>query len=199
MQMRNLVVLACAVAAACCLANCTGAPETLEANETPIDLDAGYRVGDVIEAEAVVVNDGILEEIVPMVEFECSGVVYTKKKDRQDGFEYSVTLVFGELAEPAVFEHLVNEGTMNKKFDDGFVLDNAYFKSHVAAFYLRPATENVSKALRQLEVGDPVRLIGDFVYLKTQKGTLKTSLNPKAFKCKYAYLTGIDTDEFSYR
>jgi hypothetical protein len=197
--MRTLFYLAWVVAVACCLLDCSGSSSAPEANDRPIDTDEGYLVGDVMEEEIIPINDGILEGMIPMVEFECSGVVYAKKKDRQDGIEYNLTLVHGNLAEPAVFDHLVNDGTMGKEFDDGFVLDHRYFKSHIAAFYLHAATDSVRKALGRLAVGDPVRLIGHFVHLKTQQGVLKTDLNPDRFKCKYVYLTGIDTDDFIYR
>ncbi len=133
-----------------------------------------------------------------MVEFECSGVVYKKKKDRQDGFEYSVTLAFGKLAESPIFSYLKENGAMNKEFEGGFVLDTSYFQSHIAAFYVRSASTNIQKAVGSLEEGDQVRLKGYFVNLKTKNGILKTSLNPDEFKCKYVYLEQVDTPESIY-
>jgi hypothetical protein len=87
---------------------------------------------------------------------------------------------------------------MNKQFDDSFVLTSQYFRSHIAAFYVHSATENLEKAIKALKVGDPIRLRGDFVYLKTKNGLVKTSLNPVEFKCKYIYLTEIATAESIY-
>ena len=78
------------------------------------------------------------------------------KKDNQDGFHLSVTLVFGKPAAPDVCRYLVDDGAMNKQFDDGFVINNQYFRSHVATFYVHSATGNLEKAIKALNVGDPI-------------------------------------------
>lgn len=173
-------------------------PTPSNTNATPIDPEGGYIAGDVEEGEVIPAEDGVLEGVVPMTEFECSGRVYKLKKDRQDGFSHSVTLVFGKLASPGVFEYLVENGAMNKQFDDGFVLNNQYFRSHIAAFYVHSATDNLEKAINGLKVGNPIRLKGDLVYLKTKNGLIKTSLNPSEFKCKYIYLYEMATVESVY-
>lgn len=178
--------------------NSCGSPSPTIPNTTPIDTEEGYIAGDVEEGEVIPAEDGVLKGVIPMTEFECSGRVYKLKKDNQDGFSHSVTLVFGKLASPDVFRYLLDDGTMNKQFDNGFVLNNQYFRSHLAAFYVHSATENLEKAINALKVGDPIRLKGDFVYLKTKKGLVKTSLNPVEFKCKYIYLTEIATAESIY-
>jgi hypothetical protein len=178
--------------------NGCGSPTPSSVNTTPIDPEKGYFVGDVDEGEVIPIEDGVLEGVVPMVEFECSGRVYKVKKDNQDGFSHSVTLVFGKLASRGVFEYLVDDGAMNKQFDDGFVLNNQYFRSHIAAFYVHSATDNLEKAIKALKVGDPIRLKGDFVYLKTTNGLVKTSLKPEQFKCKYLWLYEMDTAESIY-
>ncbi|MGD9221948.1 MAG: hypothetical protein PVH22_01805 [Desulfobacteraceae bacterium] len=178
--------------------NGCGSPSPTSANTAPIDTEEGYIAGDVDESEVIPAEDGVLEGVIPMTEFECSGRVYKLKKDHQDGFSHSVTLVFGRLASPDVFKYLVDDGAMNKPFDDGFVLNKQYFKSHIATFYVHSATDNLEKAIKALKVGDPIRLKGDFVYLKTKNGLVKTSLNPVEFKCKYIYLTEIVTVESIY-
>jgi hypothetical protein len=175
-----------------------GSPTPTGANTTPIDTEEGYIAGEVEEAEVIPANEGILEGLVPMTEFECSGRVYKLKKDNQDGFSHSIILVFGKLASPEVFEYLVDDGSMNKRFDDDFVLNNQYFRSHTAAFYVHSATDNLEKAINALKGGEPIRLKGDFVYLKTRNGLLKTSLNPAEYKCKYIYLTEMATMESVY-
>ncbi len=178
--------------------NGCGSPSSTSANTTPIDTEEGYIVGDVDEGEVIPAEDGVLEGVIPMTEFECSGRVFKLKKDSQDGFSHSVTLVFGELASPDVFNYLIEDGAMNKQFDNGFILNQQYFRSHIAAFYVHSATKNLEKAINALKVGDPIRLKGDFVYLKTKNGLLQTSLNPVEFKCKYIYLTEIATVESIY-
>ena len=178
--------------------NGCSSPSPTSTNTTPIDTEEGYIAGDADEGEIIPVEEGVLEGMIPMTEFECSGRLYMLKKDNQDGFNHGVTIVFGKLASPDVFRYLVNDGAMNKQFDDGFVLNNQYFRSHVAAFYIHSATENLEKAIKALKVGDPIRFKGDFVYLKTKNGLVKTSLNPQAFKCKYIYLTEIATAESIY-
>ena len=176
------------------LLNGCGSPSPTSINTTPIDIEEGYVAGDVDEGEVIPTEDGVLKGVVPMTAFECSGRVYKLKKDHQDGFSHSVTLVFGKLASPDVFKYLVDDGVLNKQFDDGFVLNNHYFRSHIAAFYVHSATRNIEKTIKTLKVGDPIRLKGDFVYLKTKNGLVKTSLNPAEFKCKYIYLTEIATE-----
>jgi hypothetical protein len=178
--------------------NGCGSPSSTGVNTTPIDTEEGYIVGDVDEGKVIPAEDGALEGVIPMTEFECSGRVYKLKKDNQDGFSHSVVLVFGKLASPDVFRYLVDDGAFNKQFDDGFVLNNQYFRSHIAAFYVHSATENLEKAIKTIKVGDPIRLKGDFVYLKTKKGLVKTSLKPHEYKCKYIYLTEIATVESIY-
>jgi hypothetical protein len=178
--------------------NSCGSPSPTNANTTPIDTEEGYIASDVDEGEIIPAEEGVLKGVIPMTEFECSGRVYKLKKDHQDGFSHSVTLVFGKLASPDVFRYIVDDGTMNKQFDNGFVLNHQYFKSHIAAFYVHSATENLEKAISTLKVGDPIRLKGAFVYLKTKNGLVKTSLNPLEFKCKYIYLTEIATAESIY-
>ena len=178
--------------------NVCGSPTPSNANTAPIDPEEGYIAGDLDEGEIIPVKDGVLEGVVPMTEFECSGRVFNVKKDNQDGFSHSITLVFGKLASPGVFEYLVDDGAMNKQFDDGFVLNKQYFRSHIASFYVHSATDNLEKAINVLKVGNPIRLTGDFVYLKTKNGIVKTSLNPSQFKCKYIYLSDISTVEFIY-
>lgn len=178
--------------------NGCGSPTPSNVNTTPIDPEEGYIAGDIDEGEVIPVKDGVLEGVVPMIEFECSGRVFKVKKDNQDGFSRSVTLVFGKLASPGVFEYLVDDGAMNKQFDDGFVLSSQYFRSHIAAFYVHSATENLEKALNTLKVGNSIRLKGDFVYLKTKNGIVKTSLDPEEFKCKYIWLYEIATVESVY-
>jgi hypothetical protein len=167
-------------------------------NTMPIELEKGYVVADKVEGEFIPAEDGILKGLVPMVNFEYDGLVYMKKKDRQDGFGTSLTLVSGKLAEAKVFDYLVNNGAMNKSFDDGFVLDTRYFQSHTAAFYIHPATDNLQKAIATLKVGDEVRLKGSFVYLNTKRGLMQTSLNPDEFKCKYIFLSEMATKESVY-
>lgn len=175
-----------------------GSPTPTNVNTKPINTEEGYLTGAIDESETIPAKDGVLVGLVPMTEFECSGRVYKLKKDNQDGFSHSVTLVFGKLATPDVFDYLADNGTMSKRFDDGFVLTSQYFRSHIAAFYIHSATDNLEKAISALKVGAPIRLIGDFVYLKTKKGLLKTSLNPAEFRCKYIYLREIDTMESIY-
>lgn len=176
-----------------------GRPSPTRGNPTPIDATSGYAVTTPIrDASVIPADDGVLQGVIPMVDFECNGVVYMTKKDTQDGFDRSVTLAFGRLAEPPVFQHLVDDGATNTTFDDGFVLDTGYFRSHVAAFYVRPATVNVKKAIHSLDVGDHVRLKGQLVHLKTNRGTLETSLDPDQFKCKYAYITQVATEDSVY-
>jgi hypothetical protein len=167
-------------------------------NTMPIDLEKGYVAVDKVEGEFISAKDGVLEGLVPMVDFEFDGLVYMKKKDRQDGFDTSLTLVFGKLAEAKVFEYLVNNGAMNKSFDDGFILNAKYFQSHIATFYIHPATDNLEKAINALKVGDQIRLKGNFVYLSTKRGLIKTSLNPNEFKCKYIFLSEMATKESIY-
>lgn len=184
--------------ALCFMLNGCGSPSPTTANTTPIDTEEGYIAGDVDEGEVIPAEDGVLKGVVPMIEFECSGRIFKLKKDDQDGFSHSVTLVFGKLASPEVFKYLVDDGAMNKQFDDSFVLTNQYFRLHIAAFYVHSATDNLEKAVNALNVGDPIRLKGDFVYLKTKNGLVKTSLNPAEFKCKYIYLTEMATAESIY-
>jgi hypothetical protein len=167
-------------------------------NTKPIDLEKGYVVVDKVEGEFISAEDGVLKGLVPMANFEFDGLVYMKKKDQQDGFDTSLTLVFGKLAEDKVFKYLVSNGIMNKSFDDGFMLDTNYFQSHTAAFYIHPATDNLKKAINELKVGDQVRLKGNFVYLNTKRGLIKTSLNPDEFKCKYIYVSEMATKESVY-
>ncbi len=196
-QMKQMCLLLVVLLTCLVLCSC-GSATPSSSNTMPIDLDAGYAVSDAAEGEVISAKDGVLEGLVPMVDFECSGLVYMKKKDRQDGFGHSLTLVFGKLAEDNIFEYLINNGAMNKRFDDGFTLNTNYFQSHIAAFYIHPATSNLEKAVSTLEVGDQVRLKGNFVYLKTQKGLVKTSLNPGEFKCKYIFLSEMATNESIY-
>ena len=178
--------------------NGCGSPTPTSTNTTPIATEEGYIAGDIDKGEVIPAEVGVLKGMVPMTEFECSGRVYKVKKDNQDGFSHSVTLVFGKLASPDVFDYLVDDGAMNKHFDGGFVLDNLYFRSHIAAFYVHSASDNLEKAIKVLKVGDPVRLKGDFVYLNTKNGLVTTSLNPAEFKCKYIYLTEIATADAIY-
>ncbi len=178
--------------------NSGGTPTPAGANTIPVDADVGYVLGSDDKGEAIAAADGVLESLVPMTAFAVSGRVYKLEKDNQDGFSHSVTLVFGKLASPDVFQYLVDDGAMNKQFDDGFVLHDQYFRSHVAAFYIHSATDNLEKAINALQVGDPVRLKGDIVYLQTKNGLVKTSLDPAEFKCKYIYLTEMATVESVY-
>jgi hypothetical protein len=182
----------------CFVLNSCDSATPSSSNTMPIDLEKGYVVIDEVEGELIPAKDGVLEGLVPMVDFEFSGLVYKKKKDRQDGFGISLTLVFGKLAEDNIFEYLVNDGAMNKSFDDGFMLNTNYFQSHIAAFYIHPATDNLKEAINALKVGDQVRLKGHFVYLNTKKGLVKTSLNPDEFKCKYIFLSEMATKESIY-
>lgn len=199
MRKRMIASLAGFVTGACFLFGCTRAPTPSESNTTPIEAGEGYLVDEPLEEEGIPVNKGILESVIPMVGFDCSGRVYKKKRDNQDGVECSVTLAFGTLADSAVFDYLLSDGRMNKKFDDGFLLNTQYFRSHVAAFYAIPATQNLKKVLKTIKVGDPIRLTGHLVYLQTKNGRLTTSLNPNEFKCKYAYITEITTGDSIYR
>lgn len=175
-----------------------GGPDPASSNATDIDTDEGCFIGDVEEGEMVPVKDGILEGIIPMAAFDCSGRVYKVEGDSQDGFTHSVTLVFGKLAAPDVFSYLVDDGRMNKRFNDDFVLDNRYFKSHIIALYVHSATKNLEELVSDLKVGDTIRMKGDFVYLQTANGLIKTSLNPEEFKCKYTYLSEVDTVDSVY-
>ncbi len=178
--------------------NSNGTPTSAGANTIPIDAAAGYVLSDIDKGEAIPAEDGVLEGIVPMAAFAVSGRVYKLEKDNQDGFSHSVTVVFGKLASSDVFKYLLDDGAMNKQFDDGFVLNSQYFRSHVAAFYVHSATGNLEKAMNALHIGMPVRLKGDLVYLKTKDGLIKTSLDPAEFKCKYIYLKEMATDESVY-
>lgn len=178
--------------------NGCGAPTPGQVNSSLIDTEEGYVTGDLDEGEFIPVEEGVLEGVIPMKEFECSGRLYKVKKDSQDGFSHSVTLVFGKLASPDVFRYLVDDGAMNKRFDDGFVLDSGYFKSHTAAFYVNAASDNLEKVINTVKVGDPICLKGDFVFLKTKNGLIKTSLDPDEFKCKYIYLAEIATEDSIY-
>ncbi len=177
----------------------SGSPTASAPSSDPIDATAGYtHAAPVVAAEVVRADDGMLEAMIPKLEFACSGVLLDKRKDRQDGFEYSLTLAFGRLAETEVFAHLADDGSVGRRFSDGFVLDTPYFQSHVAAFYVRSASHNVRRAVASLEEGSRVRLRGQLVFLETARGVLETSLDPAEFKCKYAYITQLDTDQASY-
>jgi hypothetical protein len=194
---RKISLISCGVSLLLLLYSC-GSSTPTGANYTPIDIERGYITSDAEEGRIIPAEEGILEGMIPMTKFEYSGRVFKLKKDRQDGFSHSVTLVYGKLASPDVFRYLVDNGSMNKQFDDGFVLNKKYFRSHIATFYVHSSTDNLEKTVKSLKVGDPVRLKGDFVYLKTKNGVIKTSLDPAEFKCKYINLTEIATVESVY-
>lgn len=174
-------------------------PTSENVNLTSIDPKKGYSIQEIKEGNLILANDGALTGLVPMREFICEGKVYKIGSDSQDGFSHNITLVFGELSTPEIFEYIINDGIMNKKFSNGFVLNRKYFQSHIAAFYTHPASDNLEKALNRLNVGDTVQISGNFTFLKTKNGVIKTSLNPEEFRCKYIYLKEISTNGSVYR
>jgi hypothetical protein len=196
-SIKKLSLLTCSTALLIILNSC-GSSTPTGANFTPIDIERGYITSEAEEGKVIPIEEGILEGMIPMVKFEYSGRIFELKKDRQDGFSHSVTVVHGRLASPEVFRYLVDNGSMNKTFDDGFVLNKKYFRSHIATFYIHSATDNLEKTIKSLQPGDTVRLKGDFVYLKTKNGVINTSLDPVEFKCKYIYLTEIATVDSIY-
>ena len=199
MKKAPLVIVGIAVIALVIIFFPSGSPEPTGRVDGILDPHDGYVIGDVYEGEIIPARDGQLEGMIPKVDFTCSGIVYKIGKDRQDGIHYNVTLIFGILADPEKARYAIEDGRMGKEFADGFKLDQKYFRSHVAAFYARSATDNVRKAVGALKKGDAVRLKGHFVYLKTSNGILTTSLDPAAFKCKYVYLTEVATQDGVYR
>ena len=61
-----------------------GRPSPTRGNSTPIDASLGLSVSIAIDDGLVIpADDGVLQGVIPMVEFECNGVVYMTKKDTQ--------------------------------------------------------------------------------------------------------------------
>jgi hypothetical protein len=175
-------------------------PSPIAEGVASVDPGAGFtRFESIGDGSPIDAQVGMLRSLVPKVAFQCAGIVLDTQPDRQDGFHRSLTIGYGRLADAAVFEHLQGTGAMGREFEGGFVLDTAYFRSHVTAFYVRPASPNLKKVTAWLEAGDQVCLKGSLVYLDTDRGLLTTSLDQHEFRCKYAYVEEITVNGSVYR
>ena len=95
-----------------------------------------------------------------------------------------LALAWGDMSDPAIDEWIrwrQSDRWYHSEWNGGLPYSQSYIASHTANVHIIPATDNLDKALRQLEENDLLYLEGYLVDLKVvdgaRVGQVKTSLS----------------------